>query len=206
MKKVLIATTNQAKLAEYRKYLSDLPLELLDLTAAGITQKADESGETMTENAIIKAQFYHELSGLPTIADDGGFEVDALGGAPGVHSHRVTHKDREDTDEEIINYIISQMKTVQPTARGAQLRLIAALMLPSKEVFTIEEADRGTVGLFPCSKREAGFPYRSLLYFPKIKKYYSELTPEEATVYNHRKRAIERMKPIIKKYVVGSSK
>lgn len=201
MKKILIATTNQAKIDEYRKFLEDIDIEVVDLKSEGITQKAVESGKTLTENALIKAQFYQSLTGLPTIADDGGFEIDALGGAPGVSSHRITDEGKENSDDEIINYIIEKMKTVPSTQRGAQMRLVIAFMLPSKEVFTAEAVDRGVVGIVPSQTRIPGFPYRSLLYFPEVKKYYGELTGEEMNTYNHRRRALEQLKPKIIKFL-----
>ena len=86
--KLLIATTNSGKLREYRQMLSELPFEMLSLTEAGIDFDVEETGATFAENALLKAKTYASLSGLLTLADDSGLEVDALNGNPGVLSAR----------------------------------------------------------------------------------------------------------------------
>jgi XTP/dITP diphosphohydrolase len=203
MKQLLIATTNPGKLDEIRHFLSDLPVTLVSLSDVGITAQAEEHGTTFDENAIAKAKFYSDLSGMPALADDGGFEIDALNGEPGIKSHRWIHQDREDTDEELINYTIEKLRGLPRAQRGAQLRLVMALVLLDGSVHTVEEKVRGIVAEKPSEKRVSGFPYRSLLYFPEINKYYDyqEFTPEEAEKYNHRRRAVERLKPIIQKWL-----
>lgn len=202
MQKLLIATTNPGKLAEYKKFLSDLPLTLVSLQDEHIAKIAPEQGNTFAANARTKALFYHTLSGLATIADDGGFEIDYLKGEPGVHSHRWINFDREDTDEEIVNYAIGKMRGVPIGQRGAQLHLILAFAAKGQIVETSESAVRGIVAEEAAIKRERGFPYRALLYFPERKKYYGELTLEEMEEYNHRKKAVEKLKPVIKKYLL----
>jgi XTP/dITP diphosphohydrolase len=201
MQKILIATTNQAKLEEIRESLSDVPIACIGLKDMGITQVVEETGKTFEENAILKAKFYAEKSGLATLADDGGLEIDALNGEPGVHSHRWIHKDREDEDEELIAYTIEKMKSLPHVKRGGQLRVVVALALPNGDVHTSEGIIRGIIAEKPSSYRQKGFPYRSLLYLPKLKKFYNhdELAKEENNAYNHRRRAIEKLKPFIKK-------
>lgn len=203
MKKLLIATTNPGKLAEIKRFLSDMPLELVGLTDVGITETVEETGTTFEENAVLKAKFYAKLSGLPTIADDGGLEIDALNGQPGVKSHRWIHGDRDDSDEELIQYALDRLKDVPDDKREAQLRLVLALVLPSGEVFTAEEKVRGIIPRQASVARHKGFPYRSLLFLPEIGKYYNhdELTETETDTYNHRKKALEILKPILKSKV-----
>jgi len=203
MNKLLIATTNSAKLDEIREFLADLPIECVGLNDIGIIQTVEESGRTFEENAIIKAKAYAKLSGIPTLADDGGLEIDALDGEPGVHSHRWIHKDREDEDEELIQYVIKRLKGVREGKRGAQLRLVLALVTSGGNVYTSEGVIRGVIAEKPSSYRKKGFPYRSLLYISELKKYYNhdELTKEENKAYNHRRKALEKLKPIIRKIV-----
>ena len=136
MKKLLIATSNPGKLNEIKKYLADLPLTLVSLKDMGITNQAEETGKTFEENAVLKAKYYSDLSGLPTIGDDGGFEIDALNGEPGVKSHRWIHGDRDDEDEELIAYTFKNMKGVPVGKRGAELRVVIAFAMPSGEVVT----------------------------------------------------------------------
>jgi len=99
-----------------------VPVTLVGLADVGITEAPEETGISFQENAILKAKFYAEKSKLPTLADDGGLEIDALNGEPGVKSHRWIHQDREDTDEELIQYTLDRMKDIVDTNRGAQLR------------------------------------------------------------------------------------
>jgi len=200
MVKLLIATTNPAKLAEIKEFLSDLPIECVGIQDVGITQSVEETGETFEENAILKAKTYAKLSGLPTLADDGGLEIDALHGEPGVHSHRWIHKNREDEDEELIQHAITLLLGLPDGKRGAQLRLVMAFVYNDK-IQTSEGVIRGIIAQQPSIYRRKGFPYRSLLYLPDIFKFYNhdELTKEENIEYNHRRKAIEKLKPIIQK-------
>lgn len=197
--KLLIATTNPGKFDEIKHFLSDLSLELVGLKDLRITHIVDETGKTFEENAILKAKFYCQKSGLPTLADDGGFEIDALKGEPGVKSHRWIHGNREDTDEELIEYTLEKLRGLPLAMRGAQLRLVLALIFPDDRKFTVEEKTRGLVAEKASVHMTPGFPYRSLLYLPEIEKYYDQdlLTPEETERFNHRKRAIDKLKPIL---------
>lgn len=204
MRQLLIATTNPGKLAEIKEFLSDVPVELLSLNDLKITVKPEETGKMFEENAILKAKFYAKISGLPTLADDGGFEIDALGGEPGVKSHRWIHGDRDDSDEELIDYTIKRMMGLPRAERGAQLRLVLALIIDGK-VYTAEAKIRGIIPDQPSAHLTPGFPYRSLLYLTRYGKFYnpSELTKSENSQINHRKKAVEKLKPIIKRLLTG---
>src|SRR3990167_9202120 len=109
MNRLLIATTNPGKLAEIRRFLSDVPLELVSLNDVDIKERVEKTGKTFEKNAILKAKFYAQKSGLPTIGDDGGFEIDALHGEPGVKTRRWIHKDRDSTDEELIAHTLKKL-------------------------------------------------------------------------------------------------
>lgn len=197
MNKLLIATTNPGKFQELSMFLVEIPIQIVSLRDIGITDNPDEIGKTFEENAILKAKYYFQISGLPTLADDGGFEIDALGGAPGVKSHRWVHDDHESSDEELIQFTLEKIKDVPLEKRGAQLRLVLALVIPDGSIHLSEEKIRGVIPLQPTNKRTPGFPYRSLLFLPEINKYYNynELTKEETETYNHRKKAVDRLKP-----------
>lgn len=201
MQKLLLATTNQAKLAEIRTFLSDSQFELITLSDCGITEQAPEQGVTFEENALSKARFYSKKSNMPALADDGGLEIDALNGEPGVSSHRWVSKTHEDDDETLITHVFERMKDIPEGKRGAQMRLVLALVTSDGKEFTTEGVIRGVITKEPSSHRTPGFPYRSVLFLPEIGKYYNkeELTEEETEHYNHRKYAVEKMKPIIRK-------
>lgn len=205
MQKLLIATTNSGKLAELRLFLADVPVELMSLADVGITDAVEETGSTFEENALLKARHYCLESGLPTLADDGGFEIDALGGEPGVKSHRWIHGDRDDTDEELIAYTIKRLEGVPEGKRGAQLRLVLALAFPGGAEYTAEGSVRGIIPLHPSNIRREGFPYRSLLFLPEINKFYNHdaLTPEETDRYNHRKITLDKLLPYISEHLTA---
>jgi len=200
MNTILIATTNPGKLHEIKLYLTDLPVELVDLVNVEITQGVKEDGKTFEENAIKKAQFYHSIAKLPTIADDGGFEIDALGGEPGVLSHRWVDPSKESSDEELIEYTMKRLEGVPLERRGARLRVVVAFVSVNGEVSLGTASVRGIVPFQPSSHRTPGFPYRSLLYLPQISKFYDHglLSPSENQLYNHRTHALEQIKPKIK--------
>src|SRR5882672_5252314 len=127
MTRLLIATTNPAKLAEYQLLLRELPLEPLSLRDLGITDAPEESGATFLDNALIKARFYFERAGIATLADDGGLEIDALGGEPGVQSHRwLSHG--ENSDLALVDEVIRRMQGIEPARRTARIRAVAALI------------------------------------------------------------------------------
>jgi XTP/dITP diphosphohydrolase len=209
--KLLIATTNPGKLAEIREFLSDLPAQtglpvaLVNLKDIGISDNVEETGSTFEENALLKARYYCQKSGLPTIADDGGFEIDALGGEPGVKSHRWIHGDREDSDEDLIAYAFERMKDIPPQKRAAQLRAVLVFLTPDGQLHTATATTRGIVPSAPSDVRTEGFPYRSILFLPEINKFYNHdiLTTEETERYNHRKHALEELKPFIRAWCLG---
>lgn len=199
MKALLIATRNRGKLKEIKYFLSDLPLKIVSLKDLKIMTKVTEDGKTFEENAIKKAKFYAKKTGLPTIADDGGVEIDILGGEPGIKSRRWIGG-KKTSDEELISYTLKRLKGVPVKRRGAQLRAVLALAFPNGQIFTSEGKIRGIIAQKPSQFRLPGYPFRSLLFIPKLGKYYNyyELTPKEERQYNHRGKAIEKLKKIIK--------
>ena len=149
--KLLIATHNPAKALEYKHYLSDLGLELLSLSDLNITEEASEDGLTFEENAIKKAKFYHQLTGLAVIADDGGLMIDALNGAPGVKSRRWLGYKM--TDEEMIQSVVEKMKDVPEDKRTCHLVGIIALVMPEGTLRTQWAQIDGVVAQIPTTKR-----------------------------------------------------
>lgn len=201
MKKLLIATTNPGKLTEISTFLSDMPITLVSLKDVGITDHPHETGRTFEENAIAKAKFYAAKSGLPTLADDGGAEIDTLGGEPGIKTRRWIHNDRDSDDEELIAHTLEKLKGIPLQDRGMQLRAVIALALPNGKYYTATAKIRGIIAVKPSPQRHDGFPFRSLMYIPELGKFYNHdlMTTEENEHYNHRKRALEELKPILRK-------
>jgi XTP/dITP diphosphohydrolase len=196
MKTLLIATTNPAKLAEYRLLLRDFDLTLVSLRDAGVSREAPENGATFAENARIKAAHYFVYSGLPTLADDGGLEVDALGGAPGVKSHRWLGHAPSINDRMLAEEVVRRMEGVEPSRRGARLCAAAAIVYIDRGVVRealAEAALEGVVAERCFPEVRTGFPYRSVLYLPDRDRYVAELSEEEAARLSQRRIVIERV-------------
>jgi len=195
--KLLVASHNPAKVNEYKRYLSDLPFEIVSLSDLNITKEAPEDAETFKENAINKVRFYHKLTGLPAIGDDGGLMIDALGGEPGVKSrYWLGYKM---TDEEMIQSVMEKMKKVPPDKRTCRLVGVIALVMPNGKIYTERAQIGGVVAEKPTDKRLNGYPYRSFFYLPQFKKFYIELTDEEHEQINHRKATLLKLKPYLVK-------
>lgn len=205
---LLIATTNPGKLREFRDFLRDIPVRIYSLTDVGITDKPEENGTTYEENALIKARFYMEKTGCATIADDGGFEIDALGGEPGVKSHRWLNQGREDEDEEIITYTIKRMENVPPEKRTARLCVAVVFLVPGGDMHFGHGTVEGIVAEKPAPFRHPGFPFRSLLYLPEHRVFYidNELPADLNRKLNHRKHAVEELMPRIRTYFSKKTK
>src|SRR5438132_10853562 len=123
----MIGTTNRAKVREHLELLADLPVSWVTVWDVGEPPEVDETGQTFVENALIKARTYAAWSGLPTLADDGGLAIDALGGEPGVTSKRWIDG-RETSDEELIAYTLERMRGVTLGRRGAAMQIAVALV------------------------------------------------------------------------------
>lgn len=206
MRKLLIATKNQGKFKEFTNFLGDLPLELVSLADVGISEDFEETGKTYKENSQAKALFYSKLSGLPALADDGGIEIDALGGEPGLRSRRwLGH---EATDEEIIEHMKKVAKDLLDKNRKAHFKTVVSLALPDGNVWSVTGEIEGIIAKEPLFKILKGYPYRSFFYLPSLGKFYheSELSPEEMRVYNHRYKAVQKLEPIIRNVILSGAK
>jgi XTP/dITP diphosphohydrolase len=194
MQRVLIATTNKGKLKELSQLLSDLPIELVSLADVGITNEPEENGKDYTENSQIKALFYSKESGLPAIADDGGLEIMALGGAPGLKSHRWLGPST--TEKDIYEHMLMIAKNIPDDNRQAFFKVVLSLAYPNGTVISFPGEIEGTISKTPSDKYEQGYPYRSFFYLPKLQKFYieDELTPEEIKKYHHRYKAVQDLK------------
>jgi XTP/dITP diphosphohydrolase len=194
MNPLLIATTNPAKLAEYRAILRGFDLQLLSLRDAGIDAEAPEDAATFAENARLKARFYFQLAQIPTLADDGGLEVDALGGAPGTNSHRWLGPDAD--DRALAQAIVHRTAGLPADRRNARLRAAAVLIYDDCcEIIerTSEAAQEGIIADQCYPEVRKGFPYRSVLFLPARGCYLAELSEEEAAQLSQRKIAITKL-------------
>jgi len=191
MANLLIATTNPAKFAEYSVLMREFDLRLISLRDVGIDLEAPESGATFADNARSKATFYFNRAGVATVADDGGLEVDALGGAPGVHSHRWLGPDSD--DRKLAEEVVRQMAGVEPARRKARLRAAAALIYLHQGSVCERVAEavlEGTIAERCFPQIRQGFPYRSVLYLPERGCYLAEVNEEDAATQLSQRRII----------------
>ena len=195
MKELLIATKNPGKIGEISSWLMSLGIPFKTLRDFPEVADVEETGETFEENAKLKAREYCEATGLPTLADDGGFEIEHLGGLPGVRSKRWVHGDRDATDEEIVAHTLKALDGVPDGKRNARLRSVLALY--DGEKYSLAEGSIEGRVVKEASAYAPGFPYRGLLYVSQFGKMYDALSEEEHKVANQRMIALEKLKPVI---------
>ena len=188
--KILLSTRNKNKarevaaiLSEYRDQLGEI--ELLTLDDAGITDDVEENGSTFEENAMIKARA-GAASGLITLADDSGIEVDALGGAPGIYSARFAggHGDDKANNE----LLLQKLQGVPKEKRTARYAVAIACVLPDGETFTVRGTTEGLI--LDSYDGAGGFGYDPLFWSLDLQKSFGRATPEEKNGVSHRGRAV----------------
>jgi XTP/dITP diphosphohydrolase len=205
MAELLIATTNAAKFAEYSVLMRSFGLKLVGLSELGIAQEAPETATSFAGNARIKAAFYFIRSGIATLADDGGLEVDALDGAPGVHSHRWLGRGVD--DRMLAEGIVRRMAGVEPERRTARIRAAAALIYTSDGVIREPVAEAALEGIIAerCYPEiRPGFPYRSVLYLPDRGRYLAELGEQETVAHlSQRKSVVAQLADDLRRLAAG---
>jgi XTP/dITP diphosphohydrolase len=200
-----VATRSSHKLRELRELLGPLRAELVDLDDVGAVGEAVEDGETFESNAAKKARFYADLTGMPTLADDSGIEVDALGGGPGVRTKRYAGEDATDQDNNV--KLLAALAGLAPEERGARYRCVLALALPEERGPRGGHVIRMTRG--SCSGRIASRPRGSggFGYDPIFEpaperpggRTLGQWSAAEKNAVSHRGRAARRMHPILVK-------
>lgn len=191
--KLLVATNNRGKLREYSELLRGVPFELTTLSGQGITVEVEETGSSLEQNAIRKATAYVGLSGLITLADDSGLEVDALGGEPGPLSRRYAGENV--TDKERNDFLLAKLKGVPREKRTARFRCVIAVAVPGGVVKTCEGVCEGIIAF--GSRGEGGFGYDPIFYLPELDKHMAELSLAEKNRISHRARAAQKAKRIL---------
>ena len=198
MSKLLLATNNQAKVREYRSLLQNIPFELVTLAEEGITSTVSEVGESLEENARLKATVLAAQSQLLTLADDSGLEVDALGGEPGRLSARYAGEGASDRDR--VNYLLSRLKGVSWQKRLARFRCIIAIATPGGEVELCSGECRGFITFEP--RGEQGFGYDPVFYLPELDKTMAELPLEIKNQVSHRGQAARKVPQVLERLSV----
>lgn len=185
MRTLLVATTNRHKLEEYRTIFSDIPFQLLSLNDIRLDLDVEETGTTFRENAELKALAYARASGLLSLADDSGLEIDALGGAPGVYSARFAGVDT--LYEERFRLIFEQLRGLPVAQRTARFRCVITIAEPSGYHQSVEGSIEGVITDVPRGAN--GFGYDPIFLVPELGKTTAEIPPEQKNQISHRGRA-----------------
>ena len=189
-----MATNNPGKLCELKKLLAGVPFVMVSPADIGIKLKVVETGRTYAANARLKAMVFTEATGLLTLADDSGLEVDALGGAPGVLSSRYAGEKATDADR--IACLLQKLKGVPWYKRSAKFQCVMALGTPFGVLKLVTGSCRGVISEKPMGTN--GFGYDPLFFFPKLGKTMAELSPEVKNTISHRARAAIRAREILR--------
>ena len=192
MIELLIATTNPGKFAEVQAFLSPLPIGIRSLRDLENPPSIVEDGATFEANALKKARTLADFSGLLTLADDSGLEVDALGGAPGIYSARYCGE--EGNDEENNRKLLRELACVVGGQRSGRFVCALALCAPYASVmsdWTVRESCEGFISLE--LKGANGFGYDPLFFYPLFGKTFGEIDRETKATVSHRGKALKRL-------------
>jgi XTP/dITP diphosphohydrolase len=187
-----VATTNPGKLVEIEAALKDLPIEIVSLSGLSGLPEVVEDGKTFEENALKKARTLANFSGHVTLADDSGIEVDALGGAPGVHSARYSGEDGNDFRNN--EKLLDALADLPQEKRGARFVCVLALCTPDsqgrKERLFRAECE-GWIAFAP--KGTNGFGYDPLFFYPPFGKTFGEVDRKTKGTVSHRGKALRKL-------------
>jgi XTP/dITP diphosphohydrolase len=187
--KLLIASGNEGKIMEIREIMSDFNVEIVSAKDFGIAEP-EETGETFIENAVLKAKHYGDISGLPALADDSGLCVDALGGAPGIHSARWGGEAKD------FNAAMKKVESELPDKKNAKAKFVCALALywpkmPKNNLETVEGYVEGAL-TFP-KRGTKGFGYDPIFIPKGYDKTFAEIDHEVKLKISHRADAFDKL-------------
>ena len=193
--KLVLASKNAHKLVEMKDILSQLGVEVVLESEAGVDVDVEETGATFEENAYLKAHAVMEASGLPAIADDSGLCVDALNGAPGVYSARYGGPELDDA---------GRYKLLLENMRGQldrRCKFVSAICccFPNGDRVEARGECAGTLAYAP--KGADGFGYDPIFFVPGLKKTFAELSPEEKNAISHRGNALKAFREKLETYL-----
>ncbi len=195
--KLLIATGNPHKIEEFAAIFAaaDLPFEITFPANEGLMLEPEETGSTFAENAIIKAQAFAEASGLLTIADDSGLEVDALGGEPGVYSARYGNTPK-DAHQQRYELVLEKLRDVPDDRRTARFRCVLAIASPQQVIDVVAGTVEGVITHAPAGKN--GFGYDPIFWVPEFGQTLAQVAADEKHRISHRGKAARAAVPILK--------
>ena len=185
--KIVAATNNKNKLREFKEILSPLGYQIVSLKDLGIEIEVEETGKTFEENSMLKAKAILEATGMASLADDSGLEVDALGGEPGIYSARYC----EGSDADRVAFLLDKMKDVPDDKRSARFVSAITLMFTDGDVVTARGTCEGKIAHEPAGKN--GFGYDPIFFVESYGKTFAELSPEQKNMISHRGNALSEL-------------
>ena len=202
-KYILMATRNKGKAEELAALLQDLPVQILTLQDFPDLAEVEETGLTFAENAALKADFAAKETGLITLSDDSGLEVDALNGEPGVFSARFAGEPSDDQQNNL--KLLEVLKGLPLEQRTARFVSVISLVNPiSSEKREISYSRGICEGLILEELRgDGGFGYDPLFFVPSLQKTFAQLTLEEKNLVSHRGQALRQVVPILVPLISG---
>ena len=192
--KLVLATHNDGKILEMQYALKDISVDVITLKDFPHIDEIPETGQTLLENAFIKAKTVFNETGLPSLADDTGLEIDALSGEPGVYSARYAGENASYLDN--CAKVLSKLDGVRPEDRTARFRTIMAFVGKDKK-FHCEGNVNGLI--IDEMIGHNGFGYDPIFYYPKLEKTFAELKKDEKNSISHRGIALRNFCEILKK-------
>jgi len=195
MNKLLIATNNKGKVKELQDLLKGLGIELVTPADINLNLEVEEDGANYNENAAKKARAFAQASGLVSLADDSGLEVDALDGAPGLYSARY-HPKPGANDADRRAYMIENLMG-KPRPWTAHFHATIAIAVPSKDVHIVEGNCYGEI--IPEERGTGGFGYDPIFLFPELNQTMAELDMDEKNRLSHRAKAVMNAIPVLRK-------
>lgn len=191
-KKLLLASQNRDKLVEFEQALRGVPAELMCAADLPEASEVEEDGRTLQENALKKARALNQFSGLPTIGDDTGLEIDALGGAPGVYSSRYAGPGATYADN--VDRVLFELQGVPVELRTARFRCVIAFVDGGREQL-FEGVCEGKIIETP--RGSGGFGYDPIFLVPELGKTFAEISLAEKNQISHRGRALRRLRQFL---------
>ena len=195
-KKLILATNNIHKQKEMDALLNDMDIKIVGLNQYSQVGEIDETGKTLTENSFIKSRTVNKLTGVPSLADDTGLEVDALGGKPGVYSAR--YAGENPTYEDNVNKLLVELGGLPKEKRTARFRTVVTFVDGFEELFS-EGVIEGVITSYP--KGEDGFGYDPIFQPKGYSLTFAEMAKNEKNNISHRAQALFKMKKILKQYL-----
>lgn len=195
MNKLLIATNNKGKVLEFQELLRNTGIEFVTPAQINLELDVEEDGTTYQENAGKKASAFAQASGLISLADDSGLEVNALGGAPGLYSARYSPKPGA-TDADRRAFLLENLKD-KPRPWTAHFHATIAVAQPNGAIEFVEGNCHGEI--IPEERGTGGFGYDAIFFMPELGKTMAELEMDEKNRLSHRARAVLAAMPILKR-------